>query len=94
MDQAPEDTQEADFSAEVIGSLNTEYVFTSHITDHGESQETVMAEMDQIAAGYRDFPPAVAAGKFISLSRFHVYPASFAAMDYVFDQMERLPPLE
>lgn len=87
MDEVPEGAQEANFSAEVIGRLDADYIFTTHITDRGESQDSVMAELDAIAPGYRAFLPAVREGRFVSMSRFHVYPTTFAAADHVMDAL-------
>jgi iron complex transport system substrate-binding protein len=89
-EQVPEGEQEANFSAEVIGEFDTDYVFTHHIPDEGESLEVLMAQLDEIAPGYRDFLPAVANDRFISMSRFHVYPTTFAAMNYVLDELEAM----
>ena len=82
---------DASFSPEVIGELNTDYIFSSYIGDNGETPETVLAELDQVAPGARTFLKAVAAGKVISMDRFYVYPTTFASFDYMLDQMEKLP---
>lgn len=90
MDEVPADQQEAAFSAEIIGRVDSDYIFTTHIAEQGQSRETIMAQLDEIAPGYRDFLPAVREGRFVSMSRFHVYPTTFAAMDYVMDEVARL----
>ncbi|WEK02892.1 MAG: ABC transporter substrate-binding protein [Candidatus Devosia phytovorans] len=87
MDQVPETEQEANFSAEVIAQVDSDYAFLTHISDRGESLETIMTEFDQIAPGYRELLPAAKNGRFISMSRFHVYPTTFAAMNYVLDEL-------
>lgn len=90
MDEVPAASQEADFSAEVIGRLDADFIFTTHIEDRGESLESVMADLDAVAPGYRMFLPAVRQGRFISMSRFHVYPTTFAAAGYVMDHLRKL----
>lgn len=87
MDQVPETEQDANFSAEVISQIDSDYVFLTHISDQGQSLESLMTELDQIAPGYRELLPAAKAGHFISMSRFHVYPTTFAAMNYVLDDL-------
>lgn len=89
MDEVPAASQEAEFSAEVIGRLDADYIITTHITDRGESQDTVMADLDAIAPGYRVFLPAVREGRFVSMSRFHVYPTTFAAANYVMEDLRK-----
>lgn len=89
MEEVPAASQEADFSAEVIGRLDTDYIFTTHIADRGETQESVMAELDAIAPGYRMFLPAVRGGHFISMSRFNVYPTTFAAANFVMEELRK-----
>jgi len=88
MDEVPEGEQDAGFSAEVIGRLDADYIFTTHISDRGEDEASMMAQLDAIAPGYRELLPAVKNGRFISMSRFHVYPTTFAAMDYVLNELD------
>ncbi|SMO87070.1 ABC transporter substrate-binding protein [Paracoccus laeviglucosivorans] len=90
-DQVPETSQEAAFSAEMIGLLDADYIFTTHFDARGETPETVMEQMDQVAPGYRNVIPAVRAGRFVSMRRFQVYPTTFAAMDVVMKQLETMP---
>jgi len=87
MDQVPETEQDASFSAEVIAQIDSDYVFLTHISDQGQTLETMMADFDQIAPGYRELLPAARNNRFISMSRFHVYPTTFAAMNYVLDDL-------
>lgn len=89
VDTIPATEQDGNFSAEVIGQLDTAYIFTTHISDRGEDQEAMMAQLDTIAPGYRNLLPAVKNNRFISMSRFHVFPTTFAAMNYVLDQLEK-----
>ncbi|ARO14614.1 periplasmic binding protein [Ketogulonicigenium robustum] len=90
MDEVPEGRQDANFSPEIVGRLDTDYIFMTHITDRGETRESLMAQLDEIAPGYRDFVPAAQADRFVSMSRFHVYPTTFAAMNYVLEQLDTL----
>lgn len=90
MDKVPETEQDASFSAEIMGELNADYVFTTHMIDRDENLDTMMAQFDQIAPGYRDFLTAVKTGRFISMSRFHVYPTTFAAMNYTLDELAKI----
>ena len=87
----PEGQMDASFSPEVIGELNTDYIFSSYIGDNGETPETVLTELDQVAPGARTFLKAAADHKIISMDRFYVYPTTFASFDYMLDQMEKLP---
>ena len=86
----PEGQMDATFSAEVIGELNTDYIFSSYIGDRGETPESVLTDLDQVAPGARDFLKAVKNGHVISMDRFYVYPTTFASFDYVLDQLELL----
>lgn len=90
VDTIPTTEQDANFSAEVISQLDTDYIFTTHISDRGENLETMMAQLDAIAPGYRNLLPAVKNNNFVSMSRFHVYPTTFAAMNYVLDDLAKI----
>ncbi len=87
-DRVPAGSQEANFSAEVIGELNSDYIFTTHIADQGETATTMMEQLDQVAPGYRAFLTAAQNGQFISMDRFYVYPTTFAAMNHVLDELD------
>ena len=86
----PDGQMDATFSAEVIGELNTDYIFSSYIGDRGETPDSVLTDLDQVAPGARDFLKAVKNGHVISMDRFYVYPTTFASFDYVLDQLELL----
>ncbi|ARO16001.1 iron complex transport system substrate-binding protein (plasmid) [Ketogulonicigenium robustum] len=88
MDAVPEGAQSMVSSAELIGGITADSIFMTHIPDRGEDLGVLMGQLDEIAPGYRDFLPAVAAGNVVSLPRFHVYPPTFAAMGQVLDHFD------
>ncbi|QQA42922.1 ABC transporter substrate-binding protein [Pelagovum pacificum] len=90
VDQVPEAAQETTISAELIRELDADWVFTSHIADRGEDDTTALTALEQIAPGSTDMLGAVTAGRFHSSDRFYVYPMTFAAMDYVLEEIEAL----
>ncbi|SEQ61640.1 iron complex transport system substrate-binding protein [Devosia sp. YR412] len=89
-DRVPDGEQEAYFSAEIIGELNTDYIFSSHIVDDGEDETTMLKQLEEVAPGASQTLPSVQNNKFISMQRFFVYPTTFAAMNYVLDELEAL----
>ncbi|WP_138465682.1 ABC transporter substrate-binding protein [Poseidonocella sp. HB161398] len=88
--EVPEGRQDANFSPEIIGQMNADWIFTTHISDRGEDEAAMLAALEQIAPGATGFLDAVAAGRFHSSDRFHVYPMTFRAMDYFLDELAGL----
>lgn len=87
-DLVPETEEGGNFSAEMIGMLDTDFIFTTHTDPTAvNGTETMLRQLDRVAPGYRDTLPAVRGKRFASLSRFHAFPPTFAAMSYVLDQL-------
>ncbi|MFT4170918.1 MAG: ABC transporter substrate-binding protein [Rhodocyclaceae bacterium] len=90
-EQVPKGFEEVSVSAEILGELSADYLFTTHNAGRGDTLDNVMAEMERVTGGYRGALPAARHGRFISMSRFHVYPTTFAALNYVLDRLEDMP---
>nr|WP_314262351.1 ABC transporter substrate-binding protein [uncultured Devosia sp.] len=87
MDQVPATDQRALISPELVGEMNADYIVSTHIVGRGQSTETLLADLETVAPGSSGFLAAVQNDRFISFSRFHVYPPIFAAMDVVLDEL-------
>lgn len=88
VDEVPAGAQHADFSPEMIAAMDADYIIAGHMEDRGQTAATSLAELDAVAPGASGFLRAAGEGRFVSLSRFHIAPPTFAALDYV---LERLP---
>lgn len=87
MDAVPPTEQRALISPELVGEMNADYIVATHILDRGQSAQSLLADLEAVAPGSSNFLTAVQNDRFISFSRFHVYPPIFAAMDVVLDEL-------
>lgn len=88
VDVVPANEQRTSVSAELIGEMNADYVFAGHMADRGETEDVPLAELEPVAPGASNFLVAVQNERFISRSRFHVSPPTFAALNYFLDRLE------
>lgn len=86
VDQIPAGSQHADFSPEMIGQMDADYIVAGHMEDRGQTAATSLDELDAVAPGASQFLHAVADGHFISVSRFHITPPTFASLSYFLEQ--------
>lgn len=86
--QIPETEQRSTFSAEMVGEMNADYLFAGHMEDRGEVAQDSFDQLEQVAPGALDFLSAAQNDRFVSVSRFHVSPPTFAAMNYFLDHLE------
>lgn len=85
-DLVPEGEQSVYLSSEIVGRMDADWIFSSYRSDRGGSPQSVLADLDRVAPGAPDFLSAIP-DRFVAQSRFHVYPATFAAMDHVLDDL-------
>ncbi|MGU3401603.1 ABC transporter substrate-binding protein [Brucellaceae bacterium D45D] len=85
--QIPAGSQHADFSPEMIAQMDADYIFTGHMEDRGQTAKNSMDEMEAVAPGASGFLHAVREKHFVSVSRFHVSPPTFAALDYFLSRL-------
>ncbi len=77
-----------DISAEVIGELNADYIFSAYDSPNGKDKNSVFEELDTVAPGWRSFMNAYKNNRHIILD-MSLYATSFKAYHYVLDEIEK-----
>ncbi len=74
-------------AAELIESIDADYIVTSYLPEKGETADSVYQDLDRIAPGARGFLHAFTQRQAISISRYEVYPPSFKGLELTLERL-------
>nr|WP_113866367.1 ABC transporter substrate-binding protein [Brenneria salicis]NMN91903.1 ABC-type Fe3+-hydroxamate transport system substrate-binding protein [Brenneria salicis ATCC 15712 = DSM 30166]RBP62877.1 ABC-type Fe3+-hydroxamate transport system substrate-binding protein [Brenneria salicis ATCC 15712 = DSM 30166]RLM30742.1 hypothetical protein BHG07_09220 [Brenneria salicis ATCC 15712 = DSM 30166] len=84
----PAGTDRMTIGAELIESIDADYIVTSYLSDQGEDAQSIEQDFDRIAPGARGFLQAFVNQRVLRFSRYEVYPPSFKGLEMTLKNVE------